>query len=322
MLVALSLCVSALVVACGDEETDGQDGNAAQGSRASLSMVTGLPPASEPFYAAVACGANPEAERLGVDLSISAPDQYEATKQAAVLQAAAAKSPDAMLVDPVDPKTLLVPLKEISTDTPVVVFSNQLTEEGVGPFVGADNVKGGQQAAALLEDLIGGKGKVLTIASVPGSPANSQRAQGFRQAVAEMDGVQDLGVQYSQADTTKTASIVTSTLAKHPDLAAIFSTNSSEPPGIIGALREEGKLGKVKVATVSTLDSNSLKLVRNGAVQALIGEVPSEVGKLAVRTAVSVLNGEQVSDRVTVPFVEVTPENVDDPSVTKYAKGC
>lgn len=94
---------------------------------------------------------------------------------------------------------------------------------------------------------IGGSGKVLAISTQPGVSTLDQRMEGFQQGVSKNPAIESVGVQYSNNDASKASSIVTATLAAHPDLKGIFAGNLASAQGAANGLLSAGALGKVTI---------------------------------------------------------------------------
>ena len=56
-------------------------------------------------------------------------------------------------------------------------------------FIGADNRLIGRQAGALIGELLGGKGDIVEIKGLPGSPPARDRSEGMREAIAAFPGI-------------------------------------------------------------------------------------------------------------------------------------
>ena len=55
--------------------------------------------------------------------------------------------------------------------------------------------------------------------------------------------------------------------------------------------------------------------LRDGAIQGLVVQDPFDMGYRGVKSAVAVLNGEEVRTRVATRLGMVTPENIDEPGI-------
>ena len=272
-----------------------------------------------PFYMSVSCGGAEAAKRLGVTFEAQGPQQYTPALQMRVLDAVIAARPDGILFTADDPVALTATLmdakergiKILSIDGDVKDMSVAVSN------IQSDNFDGGGQAARKLAELIGDKGEVMALMNSPAANVSQQRLQGFQEELAKHPKITFLGVQYSNNQTAKAASIVTSTVAAHPDLAGVFTITTNNTEGAATGVREAQREGKIAIVGFDTSDP-IVEAIRKGVVAADIVQYPYRVGQLGVEMMVEALNGKPVERQVHTPFVVATPANIDMPEVQKY----
>ncbi len=277
----------------------------AQAAEPTVALVLGVK--GSPFYQALACGAKEKAHALGLNLTVSAPDQFAADSQIPVVNAVAATRPDVAVVVPTDTKALIEPLKQLAArGTKVVTVDQTIADPSfVQTQIVTDNEKGGRLAADVLDHLLHGKGKVMVITQPPGSAAQDARTTGFEEELKKYPGLVYLGAQYQSDDPQKAAEIVTSTLSAHPDLDGIFSTNDQGAIGALTGLRQAGARGKVKVVAydAATAEVNALD---NGSISALIAQNPKQEGEVAMEAAARLVKGEHLKQTTLTEIVTIT----------------
>jgi len=272
-----------------------------------------------PFYMSVACGGAEAAKRLGIAFDSQGPQQYTPALQMRVLNAVIAAQPDGIMFTADDPVALTATLldakergiKILSIDGDVKDMSVAVSN------IQSDNVEGGTEAAKKLAELIGDKGEVLALMNSPAANVAQQRLQGFQEEIAKHTGITFLGVQYSNNQTAKAASIITSTVAAHPDLAGVFTITTNNTEGAATGVREAQREGKIKIVGFDTSDP-IVEAIRKGIVAADIVQYPYRIGQLAVEMMADALNGKAVERQVHTPFVIATPANIDTPKVQKF----
>ena len=272
-----------------------------------------------PFYMSVACGAAEAAKRLGATFEAQGPQQYTPALQMRVLNAVIAAQPDGILFTADDPVALTATLldakergiKILSIDGDVKDMSVALSN------IQSDNFDGGGQAAKKLAELIGDKGEVMALMNSPAANVAQQRLQGFQEEIAKHPKITFLGVQYSNNQTAKAASIVTSTVAAHPDLAGVFTITTNNTEGAATGVREAQREGKIVIVGFDTSDP-IVEAIRKGIVAADIVQYPYRVGQLGIEMMVAALDGKPIERQVHTPFVVATPANIDTPEVQKY----
>src|SRR5687768_8372553 len=160
------LCAALVLVvgACGDDD-EGGGGAAGGGEKKSYKMTLLAGVKGDEFYITMNCGAQEEAKKQGVTIDFQGPDQFDASLQTPIVNAVAAKKPDALLVAPTDSKAMYAPIKAVAdAGTKVVLVDTTLEQADFAVSqIASDNIGGGREAAKALADLIGGKGKVFVV---------------------------------------------------------------------------------------------------------------------------------------------------------------
>lgn len=288
---------------------------AASAAGRNVSLVLGVK--GSPFYEALACGAKEKAAALGLTLTVSAPNHFAADEQVPVVEAVAAKKPDVAVIVPTDTKALIAPMKKLVQQGAKVITVDQTIDDPsfVATQILTDNAEGGRLAADEMNTLLGGKGSVLVITQPPGSAAQDARTSGFEQELKKYPGIKYLGPQYQSDNPQKAAEIITSTIAAHPDLAGVFSTNDQGAIGAITGLKQAKAAGKVKVVAYdsATAEVNAFK---NGTIAALIAQNPRQEGEVAMEVADKLLKGDKV-DKTTMTEIKVIHAG-DNATADKY----
>jgi ribose transport system substrate-binding protein len=274
------------------------------------------------FYITMNCGAQEKAKELGVTLDFQGPDEFDAAQQTPIVDAVAAKSPDAILIAPTDTKALFAPITQAAQNSKIVLVDTTLDDPSMAVSqIASDNLAGGKTAAETLLKLIGGKGKVMVVNVKPGISTTDQRGQGFEEGVKGKPGVTYLGQEYSNDDPAKAAAIVTAALAKNPDLKGIFATNLFSAEGSASGLRQAGKLGDVKIVGFDA-GPKQVQDLKDGLVQALIAQKPADIGAQGVEQAYNALEGKPTTEKIGTESVSITKDNLADNQDALYKSSC
>ncbi|WP_108261018.1 ABC transporter substrate-binding protein [Mangrovicoccus ximenensis] len=286
-----------------------------------VSLVLGV--SGSPFYQALQCGAMARAEELGLALTVSAGDQFAADSQIPVVNAVTAAGPDVAAIVPTDMQALVQPMRELANrGTKVITVDQTIADNSfVETEVLTDNEKGGEMAAEVMAEILGGTGKVLIITQPPGSLAQDARTAGFEAKIAEHEGIEYIGAQYQSDDPQKAAEIVTSPLSAHPDLAGIFSTNDQGAIGAITGLRQAGAIGRVKMVAYDAA-SAEVAALKNGAIQALIAQNPKQEGEAAMEAALALINGETLEKTTMTELVVIREDEAEKADRYEYIADC
>jgi ribose transport system substrate-binding protein len=321
-LVALALGLSGVVAACGDDEEESGGGGAASGGGETYDMTLIAGVKGDEFYITMNCGAQQAAQELGVNLDFQGPDKFDASLQTPIVNAVAAKQPDAVLIAPTDTKAMFAPIQQLAAGgTKIVLVDTTLEQPDMAESqIASDNEAGGREAAEALAELIGGSGKVFVVNVKPGISTTDARAKGFEEAAKEL-GLEYLGQDFSQDEPARAASIIKAQLAKNPDIKGVFATNLFSAEGTANGVREAGKAGDVKIVGFDAGPAQ-VEQLEKGDVQALIAQKPADIGAQGVEQAVKALKGEETTPEIGTESVTITKDNLAESQDSLYKSSC
>jgi ribose transport system substrate-binding protein len=326
VLVSCLLSAALVLAACGGDDSGGSSSGSSSSSSASsgkkynMTLIAGV--RGDEFYITMNCGAQAEAKKLGVSLNFQGPNEFAADQQTPIVNAVAAKKPDAVLVAPTDTKAMFPPIKQLSDGgAKVVLVDTTLDQPDLAVSqISSDNEGGGKLAAATLGKLIGGSGKVFVVNVKPGISTTDARGKGFQDG-AKAAGLTYVGQQYDDDDPAKAAAIVKSVLAKNPDLKGIFATNLFSAEGAATGIREAGKQDQVKIVGFDA-GPKQVSDLKSGIVQALIAQKPADIGAQGVQQAYAALTGKPTKKEIGTGFVSLTKDNLAENRDAAYKASC
>ena len=321
-----AVALAAGVAACGSDDNVASNSNSNSSSSSSggkkykMTLIAGVK--GDEFYLTMNCGAQEAAKAAGVQLDFQGPDEFDASQQTPIVNAVAAKKPDAVLIAPTDTKAMYAPIKQMAANgTKIVLVDTTLDDPSMAVSqIASDNEKGGEAAAQELTKLIGGKGKVMVVNVKPGISTTDARGKGFETG-AKAAGLEYLGQQYDDDDPAKAAAIVTATLAKHPDLKGIFAANLFSAEGAASGLKQAGKTNDVKIVGFDA-GPKQVEDLKAGTVQALIAQRPADIGKQGVEQALAALQGKPTTKQIGTDFAVITKDNLDQNTDALYKSTC
>jgi ribose transport system substrate-binding protein len=306
---------TALTAACGSGGSS--VGNAGAGAQHKISLIVGLK--GDDFYGSLACGAKRAATRHGAKVDVQGPTKWDAPEQISVLNSVIASHPDAILIAPVDDTALQAPLEQAKAQgIKIVLVDTTLKDPGVAVAqVTTNDELAGEKAAQEAIRETHGKGSVVTINTQPGVSTVAARVKGFREGLKKASGVRYLGQQYSGDDAGKAASAVTSTLAAHPDLSAVFTTNTLTGQGAATGIKNAGKTGEIKLVGFDA-NPTGVQAIQDGTAQAQVVLKPLDIGATGVNEALNALDGKPVQKMTRTGSLVADKGNLDSPEVRKY----
>jgi ribose transport system substrate-binding protein len=297
-----------------------QDGGDGSGAGKTIALISGVQ--NNPYFSNMECGGRTAAAETGAIIDIQAPAQFDATLQNQVIEGAAARNPDGMVIDAVF-AVEAAPIVQgvIDAGIPVGIIEEPIDVEGELFTYASDPVVMGEMAARALFDKIGGEGKVYVIDFQAGVPSTDGRLTGLQNVLPEYPNIEFVGSDFAGDDSAMAAQIFSGVLQRHPDLKGVWGTNLYGIQGVITVLQEAGKSDQVTVMAPDSLPQE-VDWIRNGEAYALLGQKPYELSYQAVKNVIAHLNGEYEPNPdvqyLEDPFVLITAENIDDPEVSKY----
>ncbi|MGI5375603.1 substrate-binding domain-containing protein [Streptomyces sp. CA-251387] len=263
---------------------------------------------NNPFFVQIRAGAEAEAKKLGVDLTVT-DAQNDASQQANQLQNFTSEGVGSIIVNPVDSDAAGPSVRAANkADIPVVGVDRGVNKADTAALVASDNVEGGKLGAQALAEKLGGKGTIVILQGQAGTSASRERGAGFAEGLKAYPGIKVVAKQPADFDRTKGLDVMTNLLQAHPDIDGVFAENDEMALGAIKALGSKAGTSVQVVGFDGTPDG--LKAVEAGTLYASVAQQPKQLGRIAVDNAVRAAEGKKVEETVKVPVKVVTKENV------------
>ncbi|MFJ9242363.1 substrate-binding domain-containing protein [Streptomyces sp. NPDC101776] len=263
---------------------------------------------NNPFFVQIRAGAQAEAKKLGLDLTVT-DAQNDASQQANQLQNFTSSNYGAIIVNPVDSDAASNSVKAADkAKIPVIAVDRGVNKAAVDTLVASDNIAGGELAAKTVAEKLGGTGKIVILQGQAGTSAARERAEGFTKGLKAYPGIQVLAQQPADFDRTKGLDVMSNLLQAHPDVQGVIAANDEMALGAIKALGSKAGKSVSVVGFDGTPDG--LTAVKQGTLYASVAQQPSQLGKIAVDNALRAAQGKKVETTVKVPVKVVTKENV------------
>ncbi len=323
-IVAALAAVALGAAACGsDSDGGGSSAGGAKDGNYKLAFVQGV--AGDAFYITMECGIKEEAAKEGATVTTQGAQKFDPTLQTPVLQSVIASKPDAILIAPTDVSAMQQPIAQAKAQgIKIVLVDTTLNDPSVAvSAISSDNSAGGKAAFEAIQKLAPNGGKVLGVGVQPGISTTDARDKGFADAAKADSKFTYLGVQYSQNDPAKAASIVSAALQKDPDIVGIFASNLFSAQGSATGIRQAGKQGQVNVVGFDA-GPEQIKALQDGTVQALIAQQPGDIGVQGVQQAIKALKGESNEANIQTGSTIITKDNLTSPEgqAAAYKASC
>jgi ribose transport system substrate-binding protein len=309
----------AVVAALAAAALAGCGSSSASGGKRTMELIVGTK--SDDFYVSMECGAERQAKKLGVKLTVNGPATFSPTEQKPIIDAAISTKPGALLVAPTDTHALDPDLTQlVHRGTKLIFVDTASANPSLGlTRISSDNAAGGKLAADRLGALLGGKGQVAVISVAKNVSTTDARVAGFQsEMAAKFPGIKLLAEQNDIADSVTTASsFIEGDIASHPGLNGAFAANLVTAEGAASGIAHAHKTGKVKLATFDA-DPPQMSMMRSGTIQLAIAQEPATEGADAVQQGLNAIQGKHVPKTIATPLIAITPDNMNSPRVQPY----
>jgi ribose transport system substrate-binding protein len=286
------------------------------GSRPTVALV--LKTLNHPFFVDMRRGAQEAADRLGVTLQVQAAErEIDVEKQMQIVENMIQTGIQALAITPSGSREIVSALvKARDARVPIIVVDTRLDAKAAADagvhaetFVGSDNYDGGRIAGEYLAKATAGKAHVAILEGIPGHETGDSRLRGFRDAVKGAPGISIVASQPANWERDQGFNVFQNMLQAHPDIDALFACSDLMALGALEAIAAAGKTGKIRVVGFDALD-DARKAIAAGTMEASVAQFPSEMGRVAIESAVKVIHGEKIPDDIKVKLDLVTRDSV------------
>jgi ribose transport system substrate-binding protein len=253
-------------------------------------------------------------KEYGIKTVFTGSTQYDINQEVTILEQVIAKKPAGIAVSCINPDALAAPIKKaIDLGIPVVTFDADSPKSGRKSFLATGNEFAGFTAAEALVDQIGPEGGQVAIITLPSQQNHEERVEGFKRALEEKyKNIKLVQIGNGKSDQTEAAKVLSTFLQMHPGLKGVFCTDATSGVGAATAVREAGKVGKVKIVSFDT-DRGTLDAIKTGVINASIAQGTYDMGFRSMKFLYEMRNNSGVSipNFVDTGVSIVTKENVD-----------
>lgn len=251
-----------------------------------------------PFFVTLKEGAEKKAQELGYNL-IVLDSQNDPAKELANVEDVTVRGAKVLLINPTDSEAVVNAVAIANKKhIPVVTLDRGANKGDVISHIASDNISGGKMAGDFIAEKVGKQANVIQLEGIAGTSAARERGEGFKQAVKNHQ-FNVLASQPADFDRTKGLNVMENLLASHNSVTAVFAQNDEMALGALRAIKATGK--DIIVVGFDGTD-DAVKAVQKGTLAATIAQQPEKIGELGVETAVKVIKGEKVENKIPVPL--------------------
>jgi ABC-type sugar transport system substrate-binding protein len=242
----------------------------------------------------------------------------DVSKQLSQVQNFIANGVDAIIVNPVDTSaTAAITKAAADASVPLVYVNRQpIDVDKLGQkaaFVASNEAESGTLETKQICKLLGGKGNILVMEGVLSNQSAVQRTKDIHEVISTPDcsGMKVVAEQTANYDRTQAQNLMTNWLSKGMKFDAVVSNNDEMAIGALQAMKSAGM--DTKAAIVGGIDAtqDALASMKAGDLKVTVFQDAAGQGKGAVDAALALAAGKTVDKKVYIPFLLVTPANMD-----------
>ena len=287
------LAAAILLSGCGKSPESPGGGTAAGGGGRKITVALLPKSKGNAYFISCKAGAEKAAKALGVDLLFDGPTESDPAKQNEIVENWIALGVDVIAAACVNKEGISTALRKAQQKGVKVItydsdampdsrafFVNQATPEGIGSVLMDEAAR-----------LCGGQGEFAIItASLTAANMNEWQKHIEARRASKHPNMKRVALRPCDDLKDKAQAEATALLSAHPNLKLLMNICSPAVPGAAEAVKQAGKVGKVKVIGLG-LPSENRRYVKEGVTDSVNLWKTEELGELTVRVAHAVATG-------------------------------
>jgi ribose transport system substrate-binding protein len=262
------------------------------------------------FWVIAESGVKQAAQEFNADAQVLMPAEG-ISDQKRIIEDLVTKGIDGIAVSPIDPVNQTEMLNTAAQQTIVITHDSDAPDSERVCYIGMDNYLAGRMCGDLVKEALPDGGKLAIFVGRMEQDNARRRRQGVIDAI--LDRSEDatrfdppdaeikegkwhlVGTYTDQFDRAQGKANAEDVLSRHPDLAGMVGLFAYNPPLMLEALNQAGKLGAVKVVAFDEADE-TLQGIVDGHVHGTIVQNPFEYGRQSVRILAGLARGQSTTD--------------------------
>ncbi len=203
---------------------------------------------SNPYWYTEGQVAKATAEKMGYTATVSA-HKGDTNTESRLIDTAITNKSKAIILDPANADGSVGAVKKaVAAGIPVFLVNAEINQEGLAKAqLVSNNAQGAALGATQWVADVGDKGNYAELFGAPSDNNAATRSNGYETVLTQYPGLVKVAKEVANWDRTQGHDKMQSMLQAHPDIVGVISGNDEMALGAIAALKEAGKLSKVKV---------------------------------------------------------------------------
>jgi len=333
------LAVLPLLVLAGCSNSDSSTGTGAGGAASPGAANSGDRPTVAyvtngiaSFWVIAEKGAQDAGKEANAEVIVRKPPDG-VVDQKRMCQDLLAQQVNGIAISPIDPANQGDLLQEIADNTNLITHDSDAPDSPRLCYIGMDNYTAGRMCGQLVKEAMPEGGSVMIFVGRLGQANARLRRQGvideLLDRTADSSRYDDpnageiKGEKYTILDTRtddfdfgKAKAQAQDSIAKYPDLGCMVGLFAYNPPLMLEAVREAGKVGDIRIVAFDE-DDATLAGIAEGSVYGTTVQNPYQYGFQSVKVLAALARG----DRSVIPeggFIDIPARNITKASVDGF----
>jgi ribose transport system substrate-binding protein len=218
-----------------------------------------------------------------------------------------------IVISPLDPINQSPLIDQTAAKIPVIITDSDIPASKRLCYVGTSNTEAGKLAAKLIKQALPNGGKVMLFVGKSDAQNAKERIDGIN---AELKGshISIVGIKTDNIDRVRAKANVNDVLVSNPEVNCFVGLWSYNGPAILNAVRESGKLDKVKIVCFDE-EEETLQGVKKGEIVGTVVQQPFEFGYQSVHLLAKYLSGNKSSipanKQIIIPATIIDQKSAD-----------
>jgi ribose transport system substrate-binding protein len=255
-----------------------------------------------------------KAELPNVEIEFKINSELTAAGQQRIVDDLLAKGVDGIAISPVDPKNQTQLINRAAGQALVFTQDSDAPNSNRACYIGTDNEAAGRQAGQLVKEALPEGGRIMVFVGTMDAQNAQDRYRGLKKTL-EGSKVEIIDVRTDGGESVNAKRNAADTLVKYPDIAGMVGLWAYNGPAILGAVKEAGKISKVKIIAFDEEDA-TLTGIKEGAIYGTVVQQPFEFGYRSMIKLAKAIGGDKSvipSDKLEiVPTRAIMKDNVED----------
>ena len=236
------------------------------------------------------------------------PTKADFAEQNQIIENVIETHPDGISIDLLDEKSKRVVLEEALKQGIKITIFDSVSPDGMElTSIGNDFCEQAKIASDKLVKLIGVKGEVAIMMGVPTTPNHMIRAQCHEAVFKRHPGIKLVAKGVDEDEIETAQSQATSIMKMHPNLKGWVSCDAVGPIGVVLAIKQAGKVGKVLSVGLDDLPQ-MIELINEGVAELSASTKPRMQGYWTVLALWQSTMGVNVPKRIDTGIAVITKD--------------